>query len=173
MIQPIFMVGARGAGKTTVGSALAQRLEYEFVDTDHYLLQTSKLSVADIVAREGWEGFRRRESAALKSVCAPKFVIATGGGAILAEQNRQFMREAGIVVYLRSSAATLALRLEASPEQEQRPSLTGRPINEEMQDVLTEREALYQDAAHIVVDGSKDPTQVVEDILNAISALSL
>jgi len=83
------------------------------------------------------------------------------------------MREAGIVVYLRSSAATLALRLEASPEQEQRPSLTGRPINEEMQDVLTEREALYQDAAHIVVDGSKDPTQVVEDILNAISALSL
>ena len=68
MTQPIFMVGARGAGKTTVGSALANALGYKFSDTDLHLLRTSGLSVADIVDREGWQGFRRRETETLKTI---------------------------------------------------------------------------------------------------------
>ena len=82
MTQPIFMIGARGAGKTTVGRALAQVLQYDFVDTDIYLLHTSQLSVADIVAREGWSGFRRRETQALQNISTPNTVVATGGGAL-------------------------------------------------------------------------------------------
>lgn len=169
MTQPIFMIGARGAGKTTVGSALAAALGYRFVDTDSYLLQTSKLSVADIVEREGWDGFRRRETQALESTSAPLTVVATGGGIVLAEQNREFMRRAGTVIYLRSPAATLAQRLEESPLEEQRPTLTGKPITEEMLEVLNERETLYQEAAHIVVDGTQNPASIVEAILDALA----
>lgn len=169
MTQPIFMVGARGAGKTTVGSELAKALGYKFVDTDLYLLRTSGLSVADIVDREGWEGFRRRETEALKAVCSPLTVIATGGGAVLAQENRDFMREAGTVIYLRSPATTLANRLEDAPQEDQRPTLTGRPITEEMMQVLNEREALYQEAAHHVVDGTQDPAWVVNSVMNALA----
>jgi len=163
------MIGARGAGKTTVGSALATALGYKFVDTDGYLLQTSQLSVADIVEREGWEGFRRRETQALESTSAPLTVVATGGGIVLAAHNREFMRRTGTVIYLRSPASTLAQRLEESPLEEQRPTLTGKPITEEMREVLNERETLYQQAAHIVVDGTQDPASIVEAILDSLA----
>ena len=169
MTQTIFMVGARGAGKTTVGSALAKSLGYKFVDTDLALLRTSGLSVADIVEAEGWEGFRRRETETLKAICAPLTVVATGGGIVLSQENRDFMRENGTVIYLRSPASTLANRLQESPLEDQRPTLTGKPITEEMTDVLNEREAIYQLAAHHVVDGTQEPQTVVDLIVDALA----
>ncbi|MRT12816.1 shikimate kinase AroL [Enterobacteriaceae bacterium RIT711] len=168
MTQPIYLVGARGCGKTTVGVALAQALGCNFVDTDHYLLTSTNMSVADIVAQEGWDGFRRRESGALKSVTAPNTVIATGGGMILAESNRQFMREHGVVIYLRAPAQILASRLEAFPEEGQRPTLTGRPITDEIVDVLAAREALYNQAAHHVIDATRPPAEIVEAVIAAL-----
>lgn len=168
MTQTIFMVGARGAGKTTVGSALAQALDYHFTDTDLFMQQTTQMSVAEMVAHEGWLGFRRRESIALQTVTQPSTVVATGGGVILAEENRRFMRQHGTVIYLRSPADVLAQRLEEYPQDAQRPTLTGRPIAEEMLEVLAAREALYQEAAHFVMDGTGSPQQVVEQILSAL-----
>ncbi|OKB68071.1 shikimate kinase II [Serratia marcescens] len=165
MTQTLFMVGARGAGKTTVGSALALALGYQFVDTDLFMQQAAQMSVAEMVEREGWLGFRRRETIALQTVAKPSTIVATGGGAILAEENRQFMRQHGAVIYLRAPASVLAQRLEEYPEDAQRPTLTGRPIAEEMLEVLAAREALYQDAAHYVMDGAADPQRVVEQIL--------
>ncbi|QJW57344.1 Shikimate kinase 2 [Serratia plymuthica] len=168
MTQTIFMVGARGAGKTTVGSALAQTMGYNFTDTDLFMQQTTQMSVAEMVAHEGWLGFRRRESIALQTVTQPSTVVATGGGMILAEENRRFMRQHGTVIYLRSPADVLAQRLEEYPQDAQRPTLTGRPIAEEMLEVLAAREALYQEAAHFVMDGTGSPQQVVEQILSAL-----
>jgi shikimate kinase len=168
MTQTIFMVGARGAGKTTVGSALAQTMGYHFTDTDLFMQQTTQMSVAEMVAHEGWLGFRRRESIALQTVTQPSTLVATGGGMILAEENRRFMRQHGTVIYLRSPADVLAQRLEEYPQDAQRPTLTGRPIAEEMLEVLAAREALYQEAAHFVMDGTGSPQQVVEQILSAL-----
>ncbi|MBH3108134.1 shikimate kinase AroL [Serratia ureilytica] len=165
MTQTLFMIGARGAGKTTVGSALALALGYQFVDTDLFMQQAAQMSVAEMVEREGWLGFRRRETIALQTVTKPSTIVATGGGAILAEENRQFMRQHGTVIYLRAPASVLAQRLEEYPEDAQRPTLTGRPIAEEMLEVLAAREALYQDAAQYVMDGAADPQRVVEQIL--------
>lgn len=103
MTQTIFMVGARGAGKTTIGKALAQALGYRFIDTDLFMQQTLQSSVAEIVAREGWDGFRLRESMALQTVTAPKTVVATGGGAVLSHDNRTFMRQHGGYLFARIS----------------------------------------------------------------------
>ncbi|OMQ25353.1 shikimate kinase AroL [Serratia oryzae] len=168
MTQTIFMVGARGAGKTTVGSALAQALGYQFIDTDLFMQQAAQMSVAEMVVQEGWLGFRRRESLALQEVAQPSTLIATGGGMILAEENRRFMRQQGTVIYLRAPASVLARRLEEYPQDAQRPTLTGRPIAEEMLEVLAAREALYQETAHHVMDGTLPPAQVVEQILAAL-----
>lgn len=169
MSQPIFMVGARGCGKTTVGSELARALGYDFVDTDLFMQQTSNMSVADVVANEGWEGFRQRETLALQQVTRAHSVIATGGGMVLSDRNCRYMREQGTVIYLRASASLLGERLEACPEAHQRPTLTGRPIAEEMADVLAAREALYRDVAHHVINASASPQSIVEDIRRALS----
>jgi shikimate kinase len=168
MTQPLFLVGARGCGKTTVGGELAQALNYRFADTDHWLRQNTGMNVAQIVEGEGWAGFRQRESLALQAVTAPEQVIATGGGMVLADHNRRFMRECGVVIYLEASVAELARRLEAFPEEGQRPTLTGRGISDEVAEVLAARDALYREAAHHVVDASLPPQQVVTQILCAL-----
>lgn len=169
MNQTIFMVGARASGKTTIGRALADALGMAFVDTDHYMLETSSLTVAEVVASEGWEGFRTRESEALRIVTQPGVVVATGGGMVLAQANRDFMRERGTVFYLCAPASLLAARLESSPESAQRPSLTGRSIVDEVNEVLAAREKLYRDTAHHVLDASAPPTAVVGQALQFLN----
>ena len=169
MSSPVYLIGARGCGKTTVGQALALAVGYVFCDTDHHLQQVTGKTVAEIVAEEGWQGFRRRESDSLIAVTAPDKVIATGGGMILAEENCQFMREHGHVIYLNASANILATRLEVNPDSAQRPTLTGRPIVEEMSEVLAARDALYRQTAHDIVDAMQDPEAVVKQILAVLS----
>ena len=169
MSLPIYLIGARGCGKTTVGQALARALGYTFVDTDHHLQLEAQRSVARIVADEGWDGFRARESQSLQAVTALASVIATGGGIVLAEANRRFMRENGQVIWLNAAPDVLAARLAIQPEAEQRPTLTGRPIVEEMHDVLRERAHLYRQAAHHDVDAMQPPERVVEQILQSLS----
>ncbi|MEE3650704.1 MULTISPECIES: shikimate kinase AroL [unclassified Brenneria] len=168
MTQPIFMVGARGCGKTTVGNRLAQALGYDFVDTDLFMQQSSQMTVADVVAQEGWHGFRQRESRALQDVTARRRVVATGGGMVLSESNRRFMSGKGSVIYLHAPAELLARRLEASPQDHQRPTLTGRPIAEEMADVLAAREALYREVAHHVIDARQDPAAIVANVMRIL-----
>lgn len=164
MIQPVFLVGARGCGKTTSGRILAQHWGLRFVDTDHWLLVTTQMTVAQIVDHEGWNGFRARESEALHAVSAPSTVIATGGGMVLSERNRQFMREEGLVIYLDTPSAVLAQRLENSTEHEQRPTLTGKPITQEIAEVLLVRDVLYRQAAHYVINADQPALQVATQI---------
>lgn len=168
MIQPLFLVGARGCGKTTIGRALAESLGYDFVDTDNHLLNSTGKSVADIVAEEGWAGFRSRESQALRQVAAPATVVATGGGMVLAPDNRQFMMDHGITIWLNVPASILAARLDASPEEDQRPTLTGKDVVEEIADVLAAREALYQQAARYVINAACSPDRVLESIIKVL-----
>jgi len=172
MTQPIFLIGARGCGKTTIGQALTHACNLRFVDTVLALQQQSGMSVSDIVAAEGWPGFRARETQTLIAVTQPGMVVATGGGIILAAENRQFMRQNGIVVYLNAPVPVLARRLEAFPEAEQRPTLTGKPISEEVAEVLAQRDALYRETAHYIVDASATPDEVVTLILNSLSLVT-
>ena len=168
MTQPIFLIGPRGCGKTTVGHALARARHFQFSDTDHRLQAHEQRTVAEIVQAEGWARFRELETLSLKAVTLPNTVIATGGGIVLAEGNRQFMRENGVVIYLQAAVSALIARREASPKAEQRPTLTGKPVREEVGEVLAQREALYRDAAHHIVDATASPDRVVEQIMSML-----
>ena len=169
MTQPLYLVGPRGCGKTTTGMALAKAIDFQFVDTDRWLQSHVQMTVAEIVEREGWEGFRAQETTALQAVTAPATVVATGGGIILTEFNRHYMRSHGVVIYLSAPVSVLVDRLEATPEEGLRPTLTGKPLTEEVQEVLAQRDALYREVAHYIVDATNAPAQVVEDILEILA----
>ncbi|MCX8643022.1 shikimate kinase II [Gilliamella sp. wkB292] len=169
MNKPIFLVGARAAGKTTMGKMLANKLSFSFIDTDCHLLETTQKTVAEIVEKEGWEGFRARESQVLIDTAKPNRVIATGGGMVLADHNRQFMKQNGIVIFLSAPAATLAARLMKDPNIAQRPSLTGLSIVDEMEKVVAERLPLYHDAAHYVVNVDQDEHQILSQMLEMLN----
>src|SRR5690606_38233861 len=110
--RSIFLVGMMGAGKTTLGRHLAAAMGREFIDLDHAIEARCGVRVATIFDIEGEAGFRRRETATLDEYTRqPGLVLATGGGAVLAEANRQMLTERGCVVYLRASADELYRRV--------------------------------------------------------------
>ena len=163
----IFLVGMMGAGKTTLGKALAQRLRREFVDTDRILVERTGVPVATVFEIEGEEGFRRRESGVLAELAHREdCVIATGGGAILAEENRRVMRDAGTVIYLRARLESL---WERTRHDTTRPLLSTPDPRGTLASLLEARDPLYRDAAHVVVDtGAQSANTLVNRVVAAL-----
>ena len=111
---PIFLVGFMASGKTTVGKVVASRIGWAFADIDDLVTKAAGLSVAEIFAAEGEEGFRRRESDAIREAAArTRAVVATGGGAVCREENLALMLAAGRVVALAVSAEEAVARAMA------------------------------------------------------------
>jgi len=156
----IFLVGMMGAGKTTIGRALARKLGLVFVDTDRELVERTGVPVATIFEIEGEPGFRKREAAVLAELATHDgAVIATGGGAILDPENRRVMREHGTVVYLRARLESL---WERTRRDTTRPLLATADPRGTLATLLEEREPLYLEAAHLVVDtGPQSATVLV------------
>ncbi|MDX7990151.1 shikimate kinase AroL [Xenorhabdus sp. Reich] len=169
MKQALFIVGARGAGKTTIGKLLAEALSYQFVDTDESIQTSSGMTIADLVEQHGWEYFRKLESQILKTVSQNECLISTGGGMVLSQENRHYMQQHGIVIYLQAPAAVLIKRLSLNPENSQRPSLTGKSIIEEIEGILADREPLYCECADFIVDASL----ATEDIVSSVKSYFL
>ena len=165
----IFLVGMMGAGKTTIGRALAQRLALPFVDTDRLLVERTGVPVATIFEIEGEPGFRRRESATLAEVASgPRRVIATGGGAVLDEGNRALMREHGTVIYLRARLESL---WERTRHDSSRPLLATADPRARLAELLEQRDPLYREVAHLIVDtGAQSAASLVGRIVTALQA---
>src|SRR5262249_29155098 len=121
----VFLVGYRGTGKTAVARLLAERLGWEWVDADGALERLDGRTIREIFAAEGEAGFRANEEAVLADLCrGERRVIATGGGVVLREANRQRMRSAGRVVWLTADARTVWGRLQGDPTTaERRPAV--------------------------------------------------
>jgi len=163
----IFLVGMMGAGKTTIGKALAQRLRREFVDTDRILVERTGVPVATVFEIEGEEGFRRRESGVLVELARREdCVIATGGGVVLAEDNRRVMRDAGTVVYLRARIDNL---WERTRHDTTRPLLATPDPRGTLALLVEQREPLYREAAHVVVEtGAQSANTLVNRLVAAL-----
>jgi len=156
-----------GAGKSTLGRALAHRLEMEFIDSDLVLVERTGVPVATIFEIEGEEGFRRRESAALAEIAGrDNVVVATGGGAVLSAENREFMRAHGTVVYLRARVENL---WERTRHDASRPLLRTPDPRATLTEILAERDPLYREAAHVIVDtGAQSASTLVSRVLAAL-----
>jgi shikimate kinase len=164
----VFLVGPRGAGKSTLGEALADRLGFAFVDTDEIVISAAGKTIEQIVSAEGWDRFRELERDALASVCGhERQVVATGGGIVLLPENRESMRRCGRIFYLLAEPGLLLERLSADPRQDQRPALTALPPREELAKILAERAPLYLECAEFIL-GADSP---VEELVTEAEAL--
>jgi shikimate kinase len=174
-VERIFLVGYRGAGKSTVARRLGERLGWDWLDADDFLEKKHGCSIREIFEAEGEAGFRDKESAALAELCGrQRLVIATGGGVVLREANRELLRRNSAVIWLQTDAATILARLRADPASaERRPPLTEHDPLEEIETLLAAREPFYRQCADLTVDaGRGSPEDVVVRIVNELEDAS-
>ena len=164
----VVLVGPMGSGKSTLGRALATKLGLAFVDVDARIVAAAGCDIPSLFASEGEVGFRQREAQALAEALAGEAaVIATGGGAVLADANRTAMREAGHVVYLQVDAATQLARLAGDTS---RPLLAAPDRAQRLADLQAIREPLYREVAHHLFETSALPPDAAVAALAALLA---
>jgi shikimate kinase len=162
--RSVFLIGMMGAGKSTVGRLLAQQLNYLFVDADRELEARSGVPIPTIFEIEGEAGFRRREIGLLDELTQREsIVLATGGGAILDADMTLLMRQRGLVIYLRASADEIFRRTR---QDRSRPLLQTADPRARIDQLLSEREPLYEKAAHLVFQSAaSNPRRLVSRLL--------
>lgn len=156
-----------GAGKSTVGKALARQLGWEFVDTDHVIEQATGVSIPTIFEIEGEEGFRKRETQTLATLLEkPQCVLATGGGIVINPQNRAMLKALGDVVYLKASTQDL---MERTKLDKNRPLLQHPDPESKIEELLKVRRPMYQECADLVIETGRQPVnQIVHKICKAL-----
>jgi len=155
----IYLVGLMGAGKSTVGRAIARRLKLRFVDSDHEIEARCGVKIPVIFEIEGEPGFRAREAqAVLELTELDGIVLATGGGVVLAEENRRRLAERGMVVYLRATPEHLYERVR---QDRNRPLLAGGDPLARLRELYRQRDPLYRGVADLVVDTGRQSVQVL------------
>lgn len=168
----IFLVGLMGSGKTTIGKILARQRGLAFFDSDHEIIARCGVSIPTIFEIEGEAGFRQREICVIEELSKQQgIVLATGGGAILAAENRQVLKERGTVVYLRCQPQELFMRTRYDKN---RPLLqTDNPFLK-LKQLYAARHTLYMDTADIVLDSSRQSTHaLVRRLENSLSLAAI
>jgi shikimate kinase len=152
-----------GAGKTTIGKLLAKHLGRTFYDTDYEIEKRTGVKIPVIFELEGEAGFRKREAAVIQELAKlENIVMATGGGAVLAEENRQLLQANGTVIYLRANVNDLWHRTR---NDKHRPLLQNVDIRAKLEQLYAERNPLYTQIAALIIDTGNQP---VTNILNQI-----
>jgi shikimate kinase len=166
--KKIFLIGPMGAGKSAVGKQLARSLHLGFVDSDDEVEARTGVDISFIFEKEGEEGFRRRESAAIADLTRrDDIILATGGGAVMLPENRNHLGARGYVVYLYTSVDQQVDRTNRGRE---RPLLDGGDPRQILEDLLAVRDPLYREIADLVVDtDGRKVKSVADEIMEAIS----
>ena len=171
MGEHILLIGMMGAGKTTIGSLLADKLGRPYIDNDRQVEHMTGMTVPEIWQKEGEEAFRRQEAAAVQAAAAsPRpAVIGVAGGAVLDADNRKAIAEAGTVVWLRAETDTLAGRVG---EGEGRPLLSGpEGAAKALAQLQEDRRPLYAELADIVIDvDGLEIEEVLDRVLRSLPA---
>jgi shikimate kinase len=164
--ENIYLIGLMGAGKTTIGRQLASALRLPFYDSDRAIVENTGVDISTIFEYEGEEGFRNREQAMIAQLTdIDGIVLATGGGAVLREDNRKQLQSNGFVVYLQCSIEHI---LQRTRRDTQRPLLNTDDPKQQLETLFHEREPLYLSCADFKIDtGEIQSRLVVKNILQA------
>lgn len=156
-----------GSGKTTIGRALAKKLNLRFLDSDHEIEARTGVAISVIFDIEGEASFREREANVIRDLTEQNgIVLATGGGAVLNEQSRHYLHSRGTVIYLRANVAHI---LKRTSSDKKRPLLRTPDPRKVLEELTRQRDPLYQEIAHIVVDtGRLYMSQIIQTIVEQL-----
>jgi shikimate kinase len=151
----LILVGFMGTGKSSIGRLVAKRIGFQFMDTDHHLESREGKSVAKIFSERGEAAFRDLETRTIESLAhLTRCVIATGGGAVLREENRRLLRELGFVVALSAAPEVIYERVARN---DKRPLVQTENPRETIKQLLAARAEHYREAAQFTLDTSTIP----------------
>lgn len=165
-LKNIFLVGFMGAGKTTVGRILAEKLGYRYLDADNLIESLSGKKIAEIFSEHGEEYFRALESETIESLSRKESqVIATGGGVVMRETNWETMKRGGLTIYLKAPISAIWERIKNSKS---RPLLqVGDPLGTATE--LFEKRAPFYEKADIIIDTDNlSPDSVAREIVKLL-----
>lgn len=159
----IYLIGPMGTGKTAVGKSLGRLLGAPFVDSDAEIERHAGVDIPYIFEQEGEEGFRRREREVLAELCKREpLVLATGGGSVLAAENRRLLKSTGVVVFLQTSVAQQLQRVGSGRG---RPMLRGTDMPQRLEELYRIREPLYREIADITLNTDGRRVAKVADLI--------
>lgn len=162
----VALIGMMGAGKTTIGKLLAEKLNLKFIDTDEEIIKIENCSINEIFAKQGEETFRRIETNVLKNILnSDNQIIATGGGIIKKEENRNLLKQVK-TIYLKADKETILDRVK---NDNSRPLLNTENLKETIQTILQEREQLYEQSQFVITTTNKTQNEVVTEIIEKIN----
>jgi shikimate kinase len=166
-----FLIGFRCTGKTTVGRIIANKLHMEFIDADDELVKQQKMPISEIVDKHGWAYFRQKESEIIKEIASMNNqLVATGGGVILNNDNVDYMKKSGTIIWLKATPETVKNRILQDEKTEQsRPSLTSKGLIDEIEETIKTRTPLYQAAMEFYID--TDNVQIEEVVSKVLKKL--
>jgi len=175
-MQRIFLTGLSGSGKSTIGRRVSELLQWEFIDTDALLSERYGMPVGQILIEFGEQKFRQVESEALKLAASnERIVIATGGGAIISEANRTFMREHGMTVYLETSVEVAWQRIQKhihqSGKSAERPLVVGSDGQQRLLSLFQARKQWYEEAS-VSMNTNENTVDIIAKQVVAIALLS-
>mgnify|MGYP005851651477 CR=1 FL=1 len=164
----VVLVGPMGAGKSTIGRMLAKELGYRFVDSDRIIEQRCGADIPWIFDVEGEDGFRQRETAMLRELAdETKTVLATGGGAVMREENHASLKRNAVVIYLKTS---IEQQVERTRKDRNRPLLQNDDPEAVLRRLFALRDPIYSTLADIVMfTDRKSPRLVVRQLVNKMN----
>lgn len=160
MIKTVFLCGFMGCGKSTVGKVAAGMLGAQFVDLDEFIEQQQGMSIPVIFSKKGEAYFRDCETNAIKDFEGKSAVIATGGGALLREENAQAAQSAGIVIFIDTDFETCYERIKDDPH---RP-IAYNSTKQQLKERFDQRRPLYQAHSQFTIDGSLNAARIAAEI---------
>ena len=167
----VVLVGPMGAGKSTIGRMLAKELGYRFVDSDRIIEERCGANIPWIFDVEGEDGFRQRETAMLSELAdQPQTVLATGGGAVMREENHPQLKRDALIVYLKTS---IEQQVERTRKDRNRPLLQNDNPEAVLRRLFALRDPIYSQLADIVMfTDRKSPRLVVRQLVNQVNPKS-
>lgn len=170
MMENIILIGFMGAGKTTIGRLLAQKLNTQQHDFDEILVRQIGMSIADYFDAYGSESFRKIETKVLQQSLQLTGIISTGGGIVLKKENRLYLQNRSNVVYLKADLDELVHRVVLD-KRNVRPLATSKSPDE-IREVYLPRLPLYEESAKFIVDTTKRlPEEIVLEILEKVEVI--
>lgn len=161
-LRNIILVGFMGTGKSTIAQVLAEQLNWSMVDTDQRIEALANATIPDIFSSKGEVFFRQLESDVIREVMSQsKQVIATGGGAVLKQENREYMMKNGLVIALKADEETIIERVSSDSN---RPLVQG-DVKEKVHQLMQQRKAAYDFAPLQVDTSNKSIDEIIQFIL--------